>query len=113
MRSNFGQKGPRMNDMTGDRRVQGKTPVHKKYILTRLWGYLSRHTWLLIFAAILAVSSNLLGLLGPNLSGKAIALYVRGAADAILEGREQAMQGVVDAVSEEGDDEFVEVREEG
>jgi small subunit ribosomal protein S2 len=50
---------------------------------------------------------------GNDDSGKAIALYVRGAADAILEGREQAMQGVVDAVAEDGNDEFVEVREEG
>ena len=50
---------------------------------------------------------------GNDDSGKAIALYVRGAADAILEGREQAMQGVVDAVAEDGgNDEFVEVREE-
>ena len=49
---------------------------------------------------------------GNDDSGKAIALYLRGAADAILEGREQAMQGVVDAVAEDGDDEFVEVREE-
>ena len=72
MRSNFGQKGPRMNDMTGDRRVHGKTPVHRKYIFTRLGGYLSHHKALLFFAAILAVSSNLLGLIGPSLSGKAI-----------------------------------------
>ena len=82
MRSNFGQKGPRMNDMTGDRRVQGKTPVHKKYILTRLWGYLSSHKALLFFAAILAVSSNLLGLIGPSLSGKAIDAIGLGAGQA-------------------------------
>lgn len=51
---------------------------------------------------------------GNDDSAKAIALYVRGAADAILEGREQALQGVVDAVAEDGgNDEFVEVREEG
>ena len=72
MRNNIGQKGPRMNDMTGDRRVQGKTPIHKKYILTRLWGYLCRHKGILVLAALLAVASNLLGLLGPSLSGKAI-----------------------------------------
>lgn len=72
MQSNFGQKGPRTNDMTGDRRLQGKTPVHKKYILTRLWGYLCRHKGILVLAAVLAVCSNLLGLLGPSLSGKAI-----------------------------------------
>ncbi|MBX6317054.1 30S ribosomal protein S2 [Pigmentiphaga sp.] len=47
---------------------------------------------------------------GNDDSSKAIALYARGVADAVLEGREQALQGVVDAVSE-GDDEFVEVEE--
>ncbi|MBU4609867.1 30S ribosomal protein S2 [Achromobacter sp. GG226] len=50
---------------------------------------------------------------GNDDSGKAIALYFRGAADAVLEGREAALQGVVDAAAEEGaDDEFVEVRDE-
>lgn len=82
MRNNFGQKGPRLNDMTGDRRVQGKTPVHKKYILTRLWGYLCRHKLILLFAAILAVVSNLLGLIGPSLSGKAIDAIGLGSGEA-------------------------------
>lgn len=50
---------------------------------------------------------------GNDDSARAIALYMRGAADAVLEGREQALQGVVEAASEEGgDDEFVEVSEE-
>ncbi|MGE4336785.1 MAG: 30S ribosomal protein S2 [Pigmentiphaga sp.] len=51
---------------------------------------------------------------GNDDSARAIALYLRGAADAVLEGREQAMQGVVEAVAEDdgGSDEFVEVREE-
>ena len=50
---------------------------------------------------------------GNDDSARAIALYMRGAADAILEGREQAVQGVVEAIAEDGgDDEFVEVREE-
>ena len=49
---------------------------------------------------------------GNDDSARAIALYLRGAADAILEGREHAVQGVVEAVAEDGDDEFVEVREE-
>ncbi len=81
MRSNFGQKGPRMNDMTGDRRVQGKAPVHKKYILSRLWGYLSRHKGILVLAAMLAVASNLLGLMGPKLSGSAIDAIAPGNTD--------------------------------
>ena len=73
MQNNFGaRKGPRTNDMTGDRRVQSQAPVHKKYILYRLWSYLSRYKGILLLAAVLAVLSNLLGLLGPSLSGKAI-----------------------------------------
>ncbi len=50
---------------------------------------------------------------GNDDSARAIALYMRAAADAVLEGREQAIQGVVEATAEEGgDDEFVEVRDE-
>ncbi|GAA4338064.1 30S ribosomal protein S2 [Pigmentiphaga soli] len=49
---------------------------------------------------------------GNDDSAKAIALYARGIADAVLEGREQALQGVVEAVAEGGDDEFVEVNDE-
>ncbi|MFZ5511520.1 MAG: 30S ribosomal protein S2 [Pseudomonadota bacterium] len=45
---------------------------------------------------------------GNDDSSRAIRLYARGAADAILEGRAQVMQDVVAAVS----DEFVEVSEE-
>ncbi len=50
---------------------------------------------------------------GNDDSAKAVALYTRGLADAILEGREARLNEVVQAVSEsaEGDDEFVEVQE--
>jgi small subunit ribosomal protein S2 len=37
------------------------------------------------------------------------ALYARGIADAVIEGRASAMDDVVKAVSAEGSDEFVEV----
>ncbi|MDA7417483.1 30S ribosomal protein S2 [Xenophilus arseniciresistens] len=47
---------------------------------------------------------------GNDDSSKAVALYARGIADAILEGRANAVNDVVKAVSE-GDDEFVEVEE--
>ncbi|HSV45036.1 MAG TPA: 30S ribosomal protein S2, partial [Ramlibacter sp.] len=47
---------------------------------------------------------------GNDDSAKAVALYARGIADAILEGRSNAMNDVVKAVSE-GSDEFVEVEE--
>ena len=47
---------------------------------------------------------------GNDDSSKAVTLYARGIADAILEGRANAVEDVVKAVSGEGD-EFVEVDE--
>jgi small subunit ribosomal protein S2 len=46
---------------------------------------------------------------GNDDSSKAVALYARGLADAVIEGRASAMNEVVRAVSAEGSDEFVEV----
>ena len=48
---------------------------------------------------------------GNDDSAKAVALYARGIADAILEGRANAVADVVKAASGEGSDEFVEVEE--
>ena len=48
---------------------------------------------------------------GNDDSAKAVALYARGIADAILEGRANAVNDVVRAVAAEGSDEFVEVEE--
>jgi small subunit ribosomal protein S2 len=49
---------------------------------------------------------------GNDDSAKAIALYTHGMAEAVLEGREQSMNGLVDEVGEakEGQEEFVEVQ---
>jgi small subunit ribosomal protein S2 len=47
---------------------------------------------------------------GNDDSSKAVTLYARGIADAIIEGRANAVQDVVNAVAE-ADDEFVEVQE--
>ena len=47
---------------------------------------------------------------GNDDSSRAIRLYARGIADAVLEGRSQSIQELVDAAG--GDDEFVEVEEE-
>ena len=44
---------------------------------------------------------------GNDDSAKAIALYARGMADAVLEGREQALHGLVEELAE--DEEFVEI----
>ena len=46
---------------------------------------------------------------GNDDSSKAVTLYARGIADAILEGRANAVNDVVKAVAEGGSDEFVEV----
>jgi small subunit ribosomal protein S2 len=48
---------------------------------------------------------------GNDDSAKAVALYARGIADAILEGRANAVSDVAKAVAAEGSDEFVEVQE--
>jgi small subunit ribosomal protein S2 len=48
---------------------------------------------------------------GNDDSSKAVTLYARGIADAIIEGRANAVQDVVNAVAAEGEDEFVEVQE--
>jgi small subunit ribosomal protein S2 len=50
---------------------------------------------------------------GNDDSAKAVTLYARGIADAILEGRANAVNDVVKAVSSESGDEFVEVEESG
>ncbi len=52
--------------------VYEKPTGRAKPILLRLWGYLSHDKWLLLLAAVFSVSSNLLALLGPRLSGSAI-----------------------------------------
>ncbi len=48
---------------------------------------------------------------GNDDSSKAVTLYARGIADAILEGRANALDDVVKAVAEDSADEFVEVNE--
>jgi len=49
---------------------------------------------------------------GNDDSGKALALYARGMADAVLAGREQALNGLVETITEEDAEEFVEVQDE-
>jgi small subunit ribosomal protein S2 len=48
---------------------------------------------------------------GNDDSSKAVELYARGIADAIIEGRSNAVDDVVKAVAAESGDEFVEVNE--
>ena len=58
----------------GRRGVNGKQekPRNVKYVLSRLWDYLSYYKWLLVICMILTVLSNLFSLVGPKLSGLAI-----------------------------------------
>lgn len=58
----------------GKSKISEKTekPKDTKYVLKRLWNYLYQHKLLLSLAIILTISSNLLALLGPMLSGYAI-----------------------------------------
>ena len=66
--------GPRFSrgEMNGDKRRLEAKKVDVKTILKRLWQYLGRNRLLLVLAFILSLSSSLLGLYGPKLSGKAI-----------------------------------------
>ena len=49
-----------------------KKPKNRKRVLIRLWGYLCKHKFLLLAAFALTILSNMLALIGPALSGRAI-----------------------------------------
>ena len=52
--------------------IAAPKPQNRKKVLVRLWGYLFQHKWMIVAALMLTFTSNLLALLGPMLSGKAI-----------------------------------------
>ncbi len=56
----------------------------KKFVITRLWGYISRYKLYLFSAAALTVVSNVLALAGPMLSGKAVDAIEPGAGHVIF-----------------------------
>ena len=59
-------------EVSGDkRRFQGAT-LSKGKLLRRLWRYLGRNRLLIVLAVILSLSSSMLSLYGPKLSGEAI-----------------------------------------
>ncbi len=60
------------NEVSGDRRLFRLTNVSKGAILRRFWKYLGGNRFLLILAFLLSVSSSLLALYGPKLSGEAV-----------------------------------------
>lgn len=53
-------------------RTAPEKPRDKKKTLLRLWKYLSRYPWMIAAAILLTLTSNLLALIGPALSGSAI-----------------------------------------
>jgi len=66
--------GGRMTRMeqSGDRRRFEKKKVPMGKLLLRLWRYIGKNRILVVLALILSLSSSLLGLYGPKLSGQAI-----------------------------------------
>jgi len=79
------QPGPGGGGMGGG--AFEKPTAKPTHILRRLWRYLYEYKWLLLLALLLSVSSNLLALIGPKLSGVAI--------DAIEPGKGQVIFPIV------------------
>jgi len=63
------RKANNPNSFTKSGKMDAKS---KRRVLLRLGKYLFRYKWLLLLALVLMLSSNLLGLVGPKLSGLAI-----------------------------------------
>lgn len=61
-----------VSSLKGDHRRLENKQVKKSALLKRLWQYLGRNRMLLVLALLLSVSSSLLALYGPKLSGTAI-----------------------------------------
>ena len=59
-------------EVSGDKRRFEGTKVNRGALLRRLWRYLGKNRLLLVLAVLLSVSSSLLSLYGPKLSGEAI-----------------------------------------
>ena len=60
------------SEVSGDKRRPQAAKLPRGVLLARLWRYLGRNRFLLILALILSLSSSLLALYGPKLSGEAI-----------------------------------------
>ena len=66
-------------EVSGDkRRFEGKK-LNIGALLLRLWRYMGRNSFLLVLALVLSISSSLLALYGPKLSGEAINAIELGA----------------------------------
>ncbi len=67
-----GIRNTKQLDTANAGRPQSHKPRDTKGALRGLWGYLCRYRALLLLALILTISGNLLALVGPKLSGRAI-----------------------------------------
>ena len=72
--SGGGMGGGRLTrgEMSGDKRRFEAKKINVGALLLRLWKYLGRNRVLLVLAVIFSISSSLLALYGPKLSGEAI-----------------------------------------
>ena len=66
-------------EVSGDRRRFEGKKINVGALLKRLWRYLGRNRILLVLAVILSISSSILSLYGPKLSGQAINAIELGA----------------------------------
>ena len=62
-------------------RATDKPKAKPTHVLRRLWRYLTRYRWLIVFSAVLSVLGNVLALLSPRLSGAAIDAILPGHVD--------------------------------
>ena len=60
------------NEVSGDRRQFERKKVPTGKLLKRLWKYIGKYRLLVVLAAFLSVTSSMLSLYGPKLSGQAI-----------------------------------------
>lgn len=60
------------SEVSGDKRRFEGTKLNVGALLIRLWRYMGRNSLLLVLALVLSLSSSLLALYGPKLSGEAI-----------------------------------------
>ena len=72
-------------EVSGDRRRFEGKKLNVGAILVRLWRYMGRNALLLVLALVLSLSSSLLALYGPKLSGQAINAIDLGAGHVDME----------------------------
>lgn len=66
-------------EMSGDKRRFDEKKLDTRGLLLRLWKYMGRNRFLLVLAVFFSVTSSLLALYGPKLSGEAINAIEPGA----------------------------------